>query len=83
MEALGMIIMMAVFAALGLTAWGAFRSQRSIMIAVVATVVAILATGCGWYAFAESQSLPWTIGYVVLFLVSLSVAIKHARSDQA
>jgi len=83
METQGAIIFIGVFVALTVTACGAFRSRRSIAIAVVAAVVAVLAAGCGWYAFAESRSVPWTIGYAVLSLVSLSVAIKHARSVQS
>ena len=77
------VILIGVFVALAVTAWGAFRTRRSITIAVVAAVVTILAAGCGWYAFAETRSTPWTIGYVVLSLVSLSVAIKHARSERS
>ena len=64
-------------AALAVVTWGAFSVRRSITVAVVSILVAVLAAGCGWYAFAESQSIPWTIGYGVLALLSLGVGIRH------
>jgi hypothetical protein len=73
----GAIIFLGATLALGVVVWGAFRSRRSIAIAVVAVFVAVLAAGCGWYAFAESRSLPWTIGYGVVALLSVGVGVKH------
>jgi hypothetical protein len=73
----GAIIFIGAIVALAVVVWGAFRSRRSIAIAVVAVFVAVLAAGCGWYAFAESQSLPWTIGYGVVALLSVGVGVKH------
>ena len=78
----GAIIFIGVAIALAMTVWGAFRSRRSIAIAVVALLVTVLAAGCGWYAFAESRSLPWTIGYGVVALLSLGVGIRHLRSER-
>ena len=76
------IVVIGVAAALGVTAWGAFRSRRSILVGVLALPVATLCAGCGWYAYAESQSLPWTTGYGVVALLSLGVAIRHLRPDR-
>jgi hypothetical protein len=73
----GAIIFLGVTAALAVVAWGAFAARRSVAVAVVAAIVAVLASGCAWYAFAESQSLPWTIGYGVVTLLSICVGIKH------
>jgi cytochrome bd-type quinol oxidase subunit 1 len=73
----GAIIFIGAIVALAVVVWGAFRSRRSIAIAVVAVFVAVLAAGCGWYAFAESRSIPWTIGYGVVALLSAGVAMKN------
>ena len=73
----GAIIFIGAIVALAVVVWGAFRSRQSITIAVVAVVVAVVAAGCGWYAFAESESLPWTIGYGVVALLSVGVGMKH------
>ena len=78
----GAIIFLGAIVALAVVAWGAFRSRRSIAIAVVAVIVALLAAGCSWYAYAESQSLPWTIGYGVVALLSISVGMKHVLGSR-
>ena len=76
------IVVIGVAAALGVTAWGAFRSRRSILVGVLALPVATLCAGCGWYAYAESQALPWTTGYGVVALLALGVAIRHLRPER-
>ena len=76
------IVFVGVAAALAVTAWGAFRSRRSILVGVLALPVATLCAGCGWYAYAESRSLPWTTGYGVVALLSLIVAIRHLRPER-
>lgn len=73
----GAIVFAIAIAALAVVAWGAFSARRSIAIAVVSITVAVVAAGCGWYAFVESQSLPWTLGYVAPALLSLGVGIRH------
>lgn len=73
----GAAILIGVIVALAVVAWGAVRSRPSIAVAAVAVIVALLAAGCCWYAYSESQSLPWTIGYGVVSLLSISVGIKH------
>ena len=78
----GAIICFGVIVALAVVAWGAFRSQQSIAVAVIAVIVALLAAGCSWYAYAESQSLPWTIGYGYVALLSVTVAMKRIRDKK-
>lgn len=73
----GAFIFIGVIVAVAVVVWGAFKSGRSITVAIVALLVAVLAAGCGWYAFAESRSMPWTIGYGVISLMSLAVGIKN------
>ena len=76
------IVFIGVAVALAVTVWGAFRSRRSILVGVLALPVATLCAGCGWYAYAESRSLPWTTGYGVVALLSLVVAIRHLRPER-
>ena len=65
--------------ALAVVVWGAFPGHDgSIAVVVVAAVVALIAAGCGWYAgLPRAQSLPWTIGYGVVVLLSVGVGMKH------
>lgn len=81
----GALVLIGVIVALAVVVWGAFKPGRSITVAIVAFLVAVLAAGCGWYAFAESRSMPWTIGYGVVSLMSLAVAMKNliATRDKA
>ena len=73
----GAIVFVMAIAALAVVTWGAFSARRSITVAIVSILVAVMAAGCGWYAFMESQSLPWSIGYGVFAALSLAVGVKH------
>ncbi len=73
----GALILVGVIVALAVVVWGAFKSDRSVTVAIVAFLVAVLTAGCGWYAFAESRSMPWTIGYGVVSVMSLGVGMKN------
>ncbi|MCA9069120.1 MAG: hypothetical protein KDA84_09370 [Planctomycetaceae bacterium] len=73
----GFMIFAVVLLALGVVAWGGFTKHRSLGIAMTALIVAFVAAGCGFYAFVESQSLPWTIGYAVTAGLTLAVGLKH------
>lgn len=77
MGSAGLFIFMGVVVAFVVVVAGAFRSGRSVVVAIVSLLFAILAAGCGWYAFAESRSLPWTFGYGVVSLMSLCVSVKN------
>lgn len=78
----GAIVFFGVLVAVAVVVWGAFKSGRSVTVAVVALLVAVLAAGCGWYAFVESRSMPGTIGYGVVSLMSLAVGIKNLIATQ-
>jgi hypothetical protein len=78
----GAVVFIGVIVALAVVVRGAFTQRRSAGVAVTAMVLALLTAGCGWYAFAESHSLPWTIGYGVVALLSIGVGIKHRAGDQ-
>lgn len=73
----GAVIFLGVLLILGVVIWGGFTTLRSWAIAAVALVATLLAAGCGYYAAAESHSLPWTIGYGLLAAFSLAVAARH------
>ena len=74
------VIFLGVSAALGLAIWGLVARQRSTLVGVIAVSVALLAAGCAWYAWAESKSIPWTLGYGVLLVVSLASALRQLFS---
>lgn len=78
----GAVIFIGVIVALAVVVRGAFAKRRSIAVALISLPLALLAAGCAWYAFAESQSLPWTIGHGVVALLSVGVGIKHLAGDQ-
>ena len=78
----GAIIFIGAIVALAVVLWGAFRSRGSLAIVAVAVFVAVLAAGCGWYALAESKSIPWTIGYGVVVVLSISVGMKHVIGNR-
>lgn len=78
----GAVIFIGVIVALAVVVRGAFAKRRSIAVALISLSLAVVAAGCAWYAFAESHSLPWTIGYGVFALLSVGVGIKHLAGNQ-
>jgi len=78
----GAVILIGIMVALAVVVRGAFAKRHSVAVALISLPLALLAAGCGWYAFAESQSLPWTIGYSTIALVSVGVGIKHLTGNQ-
>jgi cytochrome bd-type quinol oxidase subunit 1 len=77
------VIFIGVIVALALVVRGAFAQRRSMTVALITLPLAVVAAGCAWYAFTESQSLPWTIGYVVTALLSIGVGLKHLAGNKA
>ena len=70
------VISLAMIAVLGLSLWSLVANQRSAVAGVIAAVVALLAAGGAWYAWAESKSVPWTIGYGVVALACAASAMR-------
>jgi peptidoglycan/LPS O-acetylase OafA/YrhL len=70
-------IFLGILAGLAVALWGLFSKRRSATIATIAILVAILAAGGGWYAWAESESIPWTIGYAVVAVACLASAVRQ------
>jgi len=78
----GAIVFAGVIVALAVVVRGAFAQRSSSAVAATALPLALLSAGCAWYAFAESHSLPWTIGYSLVALVSVGVGVKHLTGNQ-
>ena len=70
-------VFLGAIAALGATLWGLFAKQRSLVIGAIAAVVALLAAICAWYAWAETKSLPWTLGFGVVVGASLASSLRQ------
>ena len=72
-------VVVALVAVLGLTAVFAalVNRRRSISLAVAAVLVAIVTAGGAWYAWTESQSALWTLGYGAVAVVSLVASIRQ------
>ncbi len=76
-------IFFVLIAALSVAVWGLFTKQRSVFIGVIAGAVAVLAAVGAWYAWAESQSTPWTIGYLVVVIGALASAVRQFAGGRA
>ena len=70
-------IFLGMLAALGVAIRGLVAKQRSAVVGVIAAAVALLAAGGAWYAWAESKSIPWTVGYGVIVVGSIASAIRQ------
>ena len=73
------IIFLMLIIMFGLTVWGLFNKRRSILI-ILADVLVILTTGIGaLYAWGESHSLPWAIGYFSFFILGIVSIVRQIR----
>ncbi len=68
---------LAAIGALCAAIWGIFSKQRSAFVGVIAASVAVLAAVGAWYAWAESQSMPWTVGYGVVAVAGVASAMRQ------
>ena len=73
----GTAFFLAAIGALCVAIWGLLSKQRSAFVGVIAASVAVLAAVGAWYAWAESRSIPWTVGYAALAVVSVAAAIRQ------
>ena len=80
---LGGVVALVVFAlALAAVVVGAMSVKKSFAVALVGLIVAIPALGLSWYAWVESQSLLWALGYAAVALFALAVAVFHLLGDR-
>ncbi len=70
-------VFLGAIAALSATLWGLFARRRSLAIGVIAAAVALLAAIFTWYAWAETKSLPWTLGYGVVVCAGLASSLRQ------
>jgi len=71
------LIFLAMIAAVCVVVWGLFNQRRSMLLAAIAACVTILAALGAWYAWAETQSVAWTVGYGVLAVAGKVAAIRQ------
>jgi nicotinamide riboside transporter PnuC len=58
-------------------AFAAFSSWRHPFLSILTIALTLLASLGAYYAYAESQSLPWTIGYGLLALLGAAASYRH------
>ena len=59
------------------TVYGVFAKKRSPPVGIIASIAAIMSVGGAFYAWTESHSLPWTIGYCLVAAVAAYSAARH------
>jgi|CXWL01.1.fsa_nt_gi aspartate oxidase len=74
-------IFLGMIAVLGLALWGLVAKPRSPLIGVIAAAVALMAAGGAWYAWAETKSVPWTVGDGVVALACVASAKRQLFGD--
>ena len=77
MNAQTILVLVVASAIFGLFAWGMFVTRKSLLLAGIAAIVAVFAAASGWYAWAETHSIPWTIAYGVVTVLGIASAIRH------
>ena len=77
MNIVSAVTFLGMIAVLGIALWGLVAKPRSRVIGVFAATVALMAAGGAWYAWAESKSVPWTIGYGVVALACMASAMRQ------
>ena len=55
----------------------AFTSRRHPILGLLTVALTLLAALGSWYAFMESQSMPWTIGYALFALLGGIASYRH------
>ena len=71
------IIFLGMIAAVCVVLRGLVARRRSVLVGGIAASVAVLVTVGAWYAWAEMQSIPWTVGCGVLTVASSIAAIRQ------
>ena len=63
--------------AFGLNIYGLFNKRRSIPCILAGLLTALLAAPGALHAWGESQSVPWTIGYLTVMLVGITCVVRQ------
>ena len=73
----GIALFLAAIGTLCVAIWGHLSKQRSAFVGVIAAALAVLAACGAWYAWTESQSMPWTVGYGVVAVIGVTSAMRQ------
>lgn len=71
------IILLGLVGVLAITMYGLFNRAKLVLLGVIALLVVVLALLGAWYSWAESRSMPWTLGYATVAAVGLASAIRQ------
>lgn len=77
MNAIVLILGLMVLTAVALMIYGAIVPRRSIPIAILALAVLGMCSLGGWYAWMETQSIPWTVGYFTIAAIALIAFVRQ------
>lgn len=75
MGTFGILIGIVALAVFGILIWSAVVGSRSPWIALASVPFCLISLLGAWYSWAESRSVPWTIGYLVFGLIALLAAV--------
>lgn len=69
----------ALVALIGLAAvfYALVNRRRSVVLAIAALLVALAAGGGAWYAWVESHSTAWMLGYAAVLAISLVASFRQ------
>ena len=73
----GIIFFLAVLAVLGLSIWGLFNKNRSILCILAGIAVVLFSIPGGLHAWGEGRSIPWTVGYGIAGLIGAISVIRQ------
>lgn len=78
------IFLLIAVVAIGYLVWSAINGNRSLVLPLVAFLLASIAALGAWHAWGESQSLPWTLGYLTIAVgVVLAAATGWVRGKNS
>lgn len=77
MNAIVLVLGVMALTAVGLTIYGAVVPRRSLPIALVALAVLGVGSLGAWYAWMETQSIPWTVGYLTMAAIALIAFVRQ------
>ena len=73
----GAAVVAVIIVASAITVWGIYTTRVSLLIGMIACVVALVAGTCAWHAWMETNSLPWTTAYVIICLLAVVSAVRQ------
>ena len=74
---LGVMVLIGLVLILAAGVYGAVATRKSLAVGVIGLAVALLFAGGAWYAWVESRSAGWTLGYGTVALAAAVVSVYH------